>query len=318
MSAYETREMVGALPDVTNAAATNGAGPVKNVEAAKEARDKGWVEPQEYDYSAAAAPPTGVAQAVDQGAPSWAHNAVKYEWQEDFGDVGPKIPELEEQLFRSEFLNRKGLKFDDLCAIKVTAEAEEKPAPISDVSVTSPTYNYLADHDSSPKLASTPSCSRTLGSVVMSTLLLFKLTPSRLFSRVATSLPQAQTGSGKTAAFLIPCLSKLMGKTKKLAAKRPNLANGFNAETDSIRAEPLILVVAPTRELCCQIFDEARRLCYRSMLRPCVAYGGGPMREQMAELAKGCRHPRCYSWPSHRHHVSSSRLVSVTGPLHNH
>lgn len=98
----------------------------------------------------------------------------------------------------------------------------------------------------------------------------------------------AQTGSGKTAAFLIPCLSKLMGKTKKLAAKRPNLANGFNAETDSIRAEPLILVVAPTRELCCQIFDEARRLCYRSMLRPCVAYGGGPMREQMAELAKGC------------------------------
>ena len=189
MSAYETREMVDALPDVTNNAATNGVGPVKNVEAAKEARDKGWVEPQEYDYSAAAAPPAGVAQAVDQGAPSWAHNAVKYEWQEDFGDVGPKIPELEEQLFRSEFLNRKGLKFGDLCAIKVTAEAEEKPAPISDVSVTSPTYNYLADHDSSPKLASTLSCSRTLSSVVMSTLLLFKHTPFRLFSRVATSLP---------------------------------------------------------------------------------------------------------------------------------
>ncbi len=98
----------------------------------------------------------------------------------------------------------------------------------------------------------------------------------------------AQTGSGKTAAYLIPTISKLMGKVKKLAARRPNLANGFNPEVDTVRAEPLILVVAPTRELCCQIFDEARRLCYRSMLRPCVAYGGGPVREQREELAKGC------------------------------
>jgi ATP-dependent RNA helicase DDX3X len=79
-----------------------------------------------------------------------------------------------------------------------------------------------------------------------------------------------------------------MGKVKKLAAPRPNLANGFNPDTDMVRAEPLVLVVAPTRELCCQIFDEARRLCYRSMLRPCVAYGGGPKREQMDELRKGC------------------------------
>ena len=95
-------------------------------------------------------------------------------------------------------------------------------------------------------------------------------------------------GSGKTAAYLIPTISKLMGKVKKLAARRPNLANGFNPDVDTVRAEPLILVVAPTRELCCQIFDESRRLCYRSMLRPCVAYGGGPVREQRQELVKGC------------------------------
>ena len=79
-----------------------------------------------------------------------------------------------------------------------------------------------------------------------------------------------------------------MGKAKKLAAPRPNLGTGFDANRDRVRAEPLVLVVAPTRELCCQIFDEARRLCYRSMLRPCVAYGGGPIREQVAELNKGC------------------------------
>ena len=96
----------------------------------------------------------------------------------------------------------------------------------------------------------------------------------------------AQTGSGKTAAFLIPTISKLMGKVKQLAGRRPNLTDDFS--TTSVRAEPLILIVAPTRELCTQIFDEARRLCYRSMLRPCVAYGGAPKREQQAELQRGC------------------------------
>lgn len=95
-------------------------------------------------------------------------------------------------------------------------------------------------------------------------------------------------GSGKTAAFLIPCISKLMGKVKKLAARRPNLAVDFDVSRERVRAEPLILIVAPTRELCCQIFDEARRLCYRSMLRPCVAYGGGPIRDQIAQLNLGC------------------------------
>lgn len=60
-----------------------------------------------------------------------------------------------------------------------------------------------------------------------------------------------------------------MGKAKKLAAPRPDLGNGFNESLDAVRAEPLVLVVVPTRELATQIFDEARRLCYRSMLRPC-------------------------------------------------
>ena len=78
-----------------------------------------------------------------------------------------------------------------------------------------------------------------------------------------------------------------MGKAKKLAAPRPSAAQPWSPD-NSVRAEPLILIVAPTRELATQIFDEARRLCYRSMLRPCVAYGGAPSREQMDELRKGC------------------------------
>lgn len=95
------------------------------------------------------------------------------------------------------------------------------------------------------------------------------------------------SGSGKTAAYLIPILSKLMGKARMLAAPRPNPAR-YNPLTDRVRAEPLVLIVCPTRELACQIFDEARRLCYRTMLRPCVVYGGAPTKLQREQLELGC------------------------------
>jgi ATP-dependent RNA helicase DDX3X len=91
----------------------------------------------------------------------------------------------------------------------------------------------------------------------------------------------AQTGSGKTAAYLVPIISKLMGKVRKLQGPRP--VNGSR-----VRAEPLVVVVVPTRELAQQIFDEARRLCYRSMLRPVCSYGGIPIGINLQELGKGC------------------------------
>lgn len=78
-----------------------------------------------------------------------------------------------------------------------------------------------------------------------------------------------------------------MGKARMLAAPRPNPAR-HNPLVERVRAEPLVLVVCPTRELACQIFDEARRLCYRTMLRPCVIYGGAPTRQQREQLEMGC------------------------------
>lgn len=95
----------------------------------------------------------------------------------------------------------------------------------------------------------------------------------------------AQAGSGKTGSYLIPVLSKLAGKILKVGAKRPGIGLPIGA---TARAEPLVLIIAPTRELVVQIFDHARRLCYRTMLRPCVAYGGGPFKGQVEELQKGC------------------------------
>lgn len=78
-----------------------------------------------------------------------------------------------------------------------------------------------------------------------------------------------------------------MGKAKKLAAPRPNPAQ-FCEGRDEVTAEPLVLIVAPTRELAVQIFNEARKFCYRTMLRPGVVYGGTSVAEQIHLLNRGC------------------------------
>lgn len=80
-----------------------------------------------------------------------------------------------------------------------------------------------------------------------------------------------------------------MGKVKKLGGPKPKvIGRDFDKRIHGVKAEPLVLIVVPTRELALQIFDEARRLCYRSMMRPCVSYGGLPNKIAYEELAKGC------------------------------
>jgi ATP-dependent RNA helicase DDX3X len=97
-------------------------------------------------------------------------------------------------------------------------------------------------------------------------------------------------GSGKTAAFLIPIISKLMGKASKLAAKRPlfKRREEFDPKEHGVTAEPLVLIVAPTRELVTQIHHETLRFCYRSKLLPCAIYGGISVGDQVKELRRGC------------------------------
>uniref|UniRef100_A0A668S286 RNA helicase n=1 Tax=Oreochromis aureus TaxID=47969 RepID=A0A668S286_OREAU len=72
----------------------------------------------------------------------------------------------------------------------------------------------------------------------------------------------AQTGSGKTAAFLLPILQQLM-------------ADGAAASCFSEMQEPDAIIVAPTRELINQIYLEARKFAYGTCVRPVVVYGGG-------------------------------------------
>jgi len=81
----------------------------------------------------------------------------------------------------------------------------------------------------------------------------------------------AKTGSGKTLAFVLPAF------TKMLAERRDPLRQGG----------PAMLVMAPTRELACQIQTEADRFGRPAGMRTACVYGGAPRGPQLGELRRG-------------------------------
>src|SRR5207248_5235074 len=87
----------------------------------------------------------------------------------------------------------------------------------------------------------------------------------------------AQTGTGKTAAFVVPTLQKLL------------TANG--GRTPQPAADPSarsrVLVLAPTRELAVQIEDEIHGLAYHTTVTSAAVYGGVDMGVQERALRAG-------------------------------
>jgi len=82
---------------------------------------------------------------------------------------------------------------------------------------------------------------------------------------------QSQTGTGKTAAFLIALLNRLM-RSPAPAERRPN--------------QPRAIVIAPTRELALQIHKDALALGKYCGLHIEVVYGGTGYREQRETVAQ--------------------------------
>ena len=89
----------------------------------------------------------------------------------------------------------------------------------------------------------------------------------------------AQTGSGKTAAFLIPIIQRLVerGATARQTVDR-----------DVTICYPEVVVMSPTRELATQIKDEARKFCAGSGLKSLAVYGGTSVRGSVHSLSQGC------------------------------
>lgn len=94
----------------------------------------------------------------------------------------------------------------------------------------------------------------------------------------------AQTGSGKTGGFLFPILSQAYIN----GPSTPPAQQGGHGYGRSRKAYPTSLILAPTRELVSQIYDEARKFSYRSWVRPCVVYGGADIGSQLRQIERGC------------------------------
>jgi len=80
----------------------------------------------------------------------------------------------------------------------------------------------------------------------------------------------AKTGSGKTAAFLLPMFVHMMDQEEL------NKGDG-----------PIGVVVAPTRELCVQIYHEAKKFAKAYNIQVMAVYGGASKTEQFKDLRKG-------------------------------
>lgn len=77
---------------------------------------------------------------------------------------------------------------------------------------------------------------------------------------------QAQTGTGKTAAFTLPLVQ-------------------IAADQDPAQG-PVALVMVPTRELALQVATEVEKLSYTSQVTSVAVYGGKPLRQQIDRLKR--------------------------------
>ncbi|WP_199100027.1 DEAD/DEAH box helicase [Dyella sp. ASV21] len=84
---------------------------------------------------------------------------------------------------------------------------------------------------------------------------------------------QAQTGTGKTCAFLVAMMNRLL--TTPAVAERKD-------------SDPRALVIAPTRELAIQIEKDAKAIGRYTGLRTALIYGGVDYDKQRQQLKDGC------------------------------
>ncbi|EGQ7954928.1 DEAD/DEAH box helicase [Vibrio vulnificus] len=84
-------------------------------------------------------------------------------------------------------------------------------------------------------------------------------------------LAAAQTGTGKTAAYGLPLIQMLSRQSREETAPK----------------HPRALILAPTRELAQQVFDNLKQYAQHTELAIVTVYGGTSIRVQQEQLAKG-------------------------------
>uniref|UniRef100_A0A914D3U8 ATP-dependent RNA helicase n=1 Tax=Acrobeloides nanus TaxID=290746 RepID=A0A914D3U8_9BILA len=85
----------------------------------------------------------------------------------------------------------------------------------------------------------------------------------------------AQTGSGKSAAYLLPLIHQI----HKIKSQ---YREGIN------RDSPYALVLLPTKELAIQIYNDAVAFSMGTLTRPVLCYGGYDYQSNREDIHKGC------------------------------
>ena len=225
--------------------------------------------PRQFDDRAYGRPSGG--SSYGGGGGSVARGSGDGQWRDGKHVPGPANQRMERELFgvpNDPSKVQSGINFANYDDIPVEASGHDVPEPV--LQFTNPP---LDDHLlSNIKLASykTP-------------------TPVQKYSIPIVMggrdlMACAQTGSGKTGGFLFPILSQAYIHGPSAVAQ----PNGGGMGYRSRKALPTSLILAPTRELVSQIYDEARKFAYRSWVRPCVVYGGADIGTQLRSMERGC------------------------------
>lgn len=107
----------------------------------------------------------------------------------------------------------------------------------------------------------------------------------------------AQTGTGKTAAFMLPTLQRIAGEKPREAekpdarrddAKRDNAKRGGAKRVVKQNAYPRALIITPTRELAAQIDNVAKNVCASTGQQAVIVTGGARYKHQITALQKSC------------------------------
>ncbi|KHJ94736.1 DEAD/DEAH box helicase, partial [Oesophagostomum dentatum] len=176
----------------------------------------------------------------------------------------PRDERLEAELFAGQL---SGINFDKYEEIPVEATGEDVPAPIS-------LFSDLKLHPWIEENIQRSGYNRP--------------TPVQKYSIPALMAGRdlmscAQTGSGKTAAFLVPVINAILQDGPE--AQHPPTMSHHGRK----KQYPSALVLSPTRELSLQIYNESRKFGYRTPITSALLYGGREnYRDQINKLRLGC------------------------------
>ena len=168
----------------------------------------------------------------------------------------PKEREVE-QLWGSQ--TKTGINFSKYDSIPVKVLGENKPAPL---------VNFQSSGLATVVLENVKRAEYTVPTPVQKHGMPIIMAGRDLMA-------SAQTGSGKTAAFLLPIIDRI------ISSRAPSNA-GLSSQA------PQAVIITPTRELAIQISEEARKFSTGTDVKTAILYGGTQTMHQANQLRRGC------------------------------